>query len=107
MADSREVNLPLNVQIAIGRGWTSVNRRESGQWEGVPPSSAQPEKPTLIPNYDRSWCAMGPLIEQYGFAVAPAWTATHPVHRVWEVGSTPSEASARLLARLIHEGKLR
>jgi len=97
------VNLPLNVQLAIAKGWNDVTRRPDGRWEGIPPGATEPSP---ISSYDRSWCSMGPMIEHHSVAVAPAWTATHAESKVWEIGSSPTEAAARLLLRLHNEGKV-
>ena len=74
---------------------------------------------TLIPKYDTSWSATGPLIERYHFSLSYiltdctycvyAWQAydAGPVsEREWGYGDTPLLAICNLILKLAKEGKI-
>lgn len=62
---------PLHVRVAEALGWQNprVGEKNGGAWVANVPD--QHWGPSVIPRYDESWNATGPLIERYGIRIAP------------------------------------
>ena len=93
---------PLHVRAAEAMGWEKIRAWE-GRWLGIKPGQ---RSESIIPAFDASWCATGPLIESYGIDLGcgTVWQA----HRdgFISVGHTPTVAVCNLIVELKEQGKL-
>ena len=103
----------LNVQVAKALGWMDIVE-ENGVFRGRNrqyPAASDGDGRWRLQTYDISWCAIGPLVNQYRLSVefhGGSWYAhRHSGHDVVrEVGTTPTEALAKLIVTLHKKGKL-
>jgi hypothetical protein len=87
---------PIHVQVALATGWQNL-REYDGRWLAIKPGH---KSESIIPAFDTSWCATGPLIEQYGIDIGfgSEWMA-HKDGLV-SIGNTPLSAVSGLLIQM-------
>ena len=96
-------NKPLSIEVAEAIGWTDIRQLDDGRWFGEYSGIS-----CQIPNYDRSWCSLGPWIDRLRVEIdqdAPGGVSVWAKSQT-EQGSTVCEAVARLIVKLKKEGKL-
>ena len=107
---------PLDVQVAKALGWVDIVKAVEGYRGRNPKYSDSQASDGLwqLQSYSTSWCAAGPLVNQYNICLeftGEGWIAdvnslTFDFGKhCMEVGSSPTEAIAKLVVKMHKDDK--